>query len=1096
MRLSHSNVRFLWAVCQIDHISRIRTGITADTFTTLPKSLEKTFEGVLMRLENDDQLLALKILRVIMFSQRPLDLSEVVEAVAVTSTTRNLKELRKTKLRRSSDVFQLCGSLVHQSKSTRKISLAHYSVQEFLTRPCLEKDRKNPFFLERTESTQIQFETCIAYLRLEDFALEAFQERSGAAQGVSPINLNLDATIGEAVFLDYASNNWATHLNNLGPEGMQLTGQPLLESFLFGDEGHFEVWALVSQYIHGDYKFPNGTKPIHAAITYGLENLVLELLRNYPLCINLQTSDGRSPLHIALEIEREVIIDLLIQKGASLMLKDERGRTPLHAAIESGSELAVAQLVAAGANVNAVQSDGRSPLFVAIENRWDILAKFLSPMIDPKILLPDRRNLLHVAAHSGSFVWTKTLLELHKKELLDAKDSKGWTPLHYAVDQGHTNIAKELILSKCLISTFNQIGCSPLHTAICRRKLECASLILDAEWPDETLRQESSASSTESSRSASVTRFSRPVSLTEFAGPATCEIASRGRLFRSWLEDGKSSDYPNLDGVASVHGAVEEEEMISGTRRTTRQRSTRQRSTHQRLTRRQLSSISVCTPRLYKPKLTCLRKAVEDSYIDGVELLSKFPAKHILLGVDDKEKIECLTIAIDLANTRISLILQKMISKQSLIRMLHEVDLMWLFHRSKAVLEWMAENITIDQAYSILIPRAMRSNQEQLFPIILRTWPDAPSSFIHKTLCYFPSITFGYSETYQKLVKIFLENGVPASKLFAEQREKLLLHSMIEAQDLDFVKFLINNGANVKCVNEQGETPLLILASLRQSKPDDCFPQTQLDLAQLLVSHGAYAQAFDRKGRGFCHRAAAAGNKKLLEYALCTLSLKASFKDEQSRTPLSLAVESGSWEVVDQILEHFAMVERTKFTGDAERIVDAMEYANLRSSPLLLSIVESEKREHKIMVSLVEADEKAYGKLSRGRQIDLEDLRNSFYYEALCWTIRCNFFDGFTFLLPRIPKPALFSCANFDGDNVFHSAAAVGEANYLKTLIQRLNEQSNMNKIIQTLNTKGKSPLDIAIEVGSHENSAILLRSGAKLTPLQAQMRKEKGEDL
>jgi hypothetical protein len=72
--------RFLWDVCQIDHLSRVRTAITTDVLTALPRGLESTFEGVFLRLEEEDQRLALEILSVVMFSQRPLDLAEVVEA--------------------------------------------------------------------------------------------------------------------------------------------------------------------------------------------------------------------------------------------------------------------------------------------------------------------------------------------------------------------------------------------------------------------------------------------------------------------------------------------------------------------------------------------------------------------------------------------------------------------------------------------------------------------------------------------------------------------------------------------------------------------------------------------------------------------------------------------------------------------------------------------------------------------------------------------------------------------------------------------------------------------------------------------------------
>jgi ankyrin repeat protein len=475
-------------VCQIDHLSRIRTAITTDVLTALPRGLESTFEGVFLRLEEEDQRLALEILRVVTFSQRPLDLAEVVEAAAMTPKIRSLQQLWQNTLRRPADVFQLCGSLIRQSRSTGKISLAHYSVKEFLSRPFLEKGRQNQFFLQEMSSLQKQFETCISYLSLEDFGSETFRETFRFAQDTRYTDSDLQVFAGIR-FLDYASHYWASHLKNLGSEGMQLVW-PLLENFLYSERGSFESWILVSQYNHGNYKFPNGTKAIHVAVFYGLESLTSELLRIDPSCRDLQTSDGRTPLHIALENEHEGIVDLLVQQAASLTTTDKKGRTPLHAAIESGSELAVTQLVSAGADVNVVQSDGATPISVAVENRWDQLASFLSQMADPKILLSNGRSLLHIAAQSGSLIWTTALLEFHEEQLIDARDENDWTPLHYAVDQGHTDIAQKLISSKCLVKAFDKNGWTPLHAAIRRHNLECASLILKTEWPGGRPRRE------------------------------------------------------------------------------------------------------------------------------------------------------------------------------------------------------------------------------------------------------------------------------------------------------------------------------------------------------------------------------------------------------------------------------------------------------------------------------------------------------------------------------------------------------------------------------------------------------------------------------
>lgn len=1053
--------RFLWAVCQIDHLSRIRTAITTDVLIALPRGLESTFEGILLRLEEEDQRLALEILRVIMFSQRPLDLSEVVEAAAVTPKIRSLQQLRKKTLRRPADVFQLCGSLVYQSRSTGKISLAHYSVQEFLSRPFLEKGRQNQFFLQETRSLQKQFETCISYLSLEDFISETFRETFQLTQDACHTDLDLQVFAGTP-FLDYASNYWAPHLKNLGPKGMQLAW-PLLENFLFSKRGSFESWVLVSQYTHGNYKFPNGAKPIHVAVLYGLESLTLELLRIDRSCLDLQTSDGRTPLHIAIENEHEGILDLLIQQGASLKITEEKGRTPLHAAIESGSELAVAQLVTAGADVNVVQSDGGTPISVAVENRWDQLASFLSRIADPNILLPDGRSLLHVAAQSGSLIWATTLLGFHEERLIDTRDDNEWTPLHYAVDKGHTEVARKLISSKCLVNAFDKSGWTPLHAAIRRRNLECASLILDAlgsEPRREILRiavtspsAGPSASGGESSSArqrGNLPRRQRPTTIPSMSGKYGPHFSPQHSPleFHNSASDGNDSDEEVLQRI-------------------------------------------IYSPRPQKP--SPLHLAVADSYVDGVELLAKHADKLLLFGLYDKEKMECLEIAVQSANIVLALILIKMVRKDQLKRILLELVSL----HSEAILERVKATFTVDEAYQDIIPMSMQLNERDLIPIALQIWPDADESLIHQALksCIVPT---GYSSGEgkkhgHKLARIFVDNGVPASKIFMEHGKHSLLHSAIEAQDVELARFLIEKGANVDFENEQGETPLLVLAGLGPPKQDQNSQQAWLDLACLLVSRGANTQALSEKGRGLCHQAIVAGNDRLLDYALDALKLKPDFRDKHARTPLLLAVEYGSLTAVRELLKHLVLTdEYDDYTGP-KRVVDAMEYANMRSSPLLRAMVDRVERKINIVMSLVEADEKAFGKLSYEQQIDLVDLRTSFYIEAICWTIDCNFSAGFAFLLPKISKLVLFSRMNLDGESIFHSAARAVEDDYVKTLLQRITDHNDRDNIIQVTDAKGQTPLDITITGGSLEKTAILLRAGAKSTPLQMQMVKEIG---
>lgn len=1014
----------------------------------------KYLRGILLKLEEQDQSLALDILRVILFSERELDIAEVVEAVAVTPTTRNLQKLRNNALRRPNDVFQLCGSLIRKSQTTGKISLSHYSVKEFLSHPFLGKGRRNPFFLQEIPSQKSQFEKCILYLSLEDFTSETFRETLRLA--LDPLYTDSDIQVMASFpFLDYASNYWVLHLRHLSSEDFQAIW-PLLKSFLDGKQGSFDSYILISQYSHGDYKFPHGATAIHVAALYGLEVMLACLLKADSASCTQQTLDGRTPLHIALENQQEKIIDLLLRSHLKmdllirklLMTRDERGRTPLHTAIESGSEVAVVQLVTAGANVNVIQPDGRTPISVAVENQWDLLAEFLSQMADPTQSLSDGRSLLHIAAESGSLTWTTALLKFHEDKLIDAQDGNDWTPLHYAMDREHLHIARALVESHCLIEVYDKNDWTPLHAAIRRRNLECASLILGKDWSGSRPRRASprpsvssfrggpfvSGHSTATTRRGADQRVSGQLTPSPSLSGKYADELRRNRPYESYSVESSVSDLPDVPNL----------------------------------------------PRRRKP--SPLHLAVTDSYTEGVELLAQHQDKLSQLGSHGNEKLECLNMAIESANTQITLLLMKMLSKRELEGSL--LKLMALC--SDPIEEYLKTTFTSGNVYVTHIPKAILSNKESIIPSMIRIWLDADEVAIQAAIRQHP-----------KLAKTFIKNGIALSKVLMEESQDPLLHLVIVERDLDFARYLIENGANFEVRNDNGETPLLALTGLQTTALSQKEQQECLDLAQALVRQGADIHALDQRFRGLCHKAASAGKDRFLEWALQTLNLDPSSRDSYSRTPLLLAVESGLIGTVHLLLRHLLMTKEGDDNTVCARVIDAMEYVNMRSAPLIRAMVTRSERNVAIVTALVEADEKAFRKLSPARQTNLISLRMGFYIEALTWAIDCNFSDGFTFLLPKIPKAALSSRSNLDGDTIYHVAAAAKSNEYLKTLLQTLASQEDFSgKALNSPNAKKTTPLDIVIECGSVEKISFLLLHGVKPTEAQLLKAKEKGIDL
>lgn len=72
------------------------------------------------------------------------------------------------------------------------------------------------------------------------------------------------------------------------------------------------------------------------------------------------------------------LIQLLVDKGASLRAKSESGATPLHLAVFFGHEDVVKQLVEAGAPLEEENYKNKTPLQLAADYGRESIAKYLA----------------------------------------------------------------------------------------------------------------------------------------------------------------------------------------------------------------------------------------------------------------------------------------------------------------------------------------------------------------------------------------------------------------------------------------------------------------------------------------------------------------------------------------------------------------------------------------------------------------------------------------------------------------------------------------------------------------------------------------------
>ncbi|KAF7491400.1 Ankyrin repeat domain-containing protein 49 [Sarcoptes scabiei] len=97
----------------------------------------------------------------------------------------------------------------------------------------------------------------------------------------------------------------------------------------------------------------------------GRLNLLKQFYQIDPQLINIQDSDGYSPLHRACYNNRIDVVKWLIKHGANIRAKTSDGWEPLHTASQWGHCSIVRILLAMGADINSKTNGGNTPFHLA-----------------------------------------------------------------------------------------------------------------------------------------------------------------------------------------------------------------------------------------------------------------------------------------------------------------------------------------------------------------------------------------------------------------------------------------------------------------------------------------------------------------------------------------------------------------------------------------------------------------------------------------------------------------------------------------------------------------------------------------------------------
>ncbi|OCL13022.1 hypothetical protein AOQ84DRAFT_283938, partial [Glonium stellatum] len=167
-----SNGMFRWTACQLDALGSCLTRAKLrKALQNLPPTLAETYERILVSIgPNADY--AQQILRWLTFSKEPLSTEQIAEVVAIDVDNGGVFD-EDGILESPNDVLTICSSLVAITKPRRNrriVSLAHYSVQEYLLSiPMGAPSPIGSYRIESSETNAFIAQGCLVYLlRFQD----------------------------------------------------------------------------------------------------------------------------------------------------------------------------------------------------------------------------------------------------------------------------------------------------------------------------------------------------------------------------------------------------------------------------------------------------------------------------------------------------------------------------------------------------------------------------------------------------------------------------------------------------------------------------------------------------------------------------------------------------------------------------------------------------------------------------------------------------------------------------------------------------------------------------------------------------------------
>lgn len=524
--VSRSNGNFQWVVLVMPRVLKLfksrQSKVTIlTTIRSIPAELSELYTDILDGIEEHERAQSLHFMQWTCFALRPLTLTELRFALAVTADTpyTSISQCQSSKCYVKTDedmqlrIRDLSKGLaeVLENNGTPIVQFIHQSVTDFL----LEKGLQIlDISLAGVVAGGSHF--CISRSCIKLFHMQEVQKFASCLDHMALSELDKVEKPDYFALLDYSAIFWPLHaakvedsnisqghlaaLASEPPDGILLSWFSVFQRFRFRFVERYQflmfhchetllhvasrhnlisiVKGILTQNVWADQ--PNGyhQTSLSIAASEGHEVIVKLLLNRNDIDANHKDSWGDTPLSLATTRGHKAVIEMLIDwKDTNINLEIRDGDTPLSVAARNGHDEIVRILLERGVNLDSKNGRQRSPLLQAAKKgHYRVVKLLLQHNADVHARDERGQTPLSVAAANGQPSVVELLLQ-HNADI-EARDHRNQTPLFHAAFNGHYKVVKLLLQHNADIEARDDKFQTPLFRAAANDQPSVLELLL------------------------------------------------------------------------------------------------------------------------------------------------------------------------------------------------------------------------------------------------------------------------------------------------------------------------------------------------------------------------------------------------------------------------------------------------------------------------------------------------------------------------------------------------------------------------------------------------------------------------------------------